>query len=320
MDSKMETIDASCIGIEVEVGATEQEVVQVEEMLHAKAKAKGKQKKAKEEKQTDGATRWVWTDKMVDQLIKIILECKHDAEEEGNDFEGDLVSLYSNIRIKMAEKFEECHFGAVKVTYKPTEGLSKHQISGYRKLISDTEALRKRGYIRVKDMVKKLRRGYKKSIDEGKKSGSGRYVELHWHKLREIWGGSPAVTAIEEGITTFELSSIDVDKTQSDEENLEIGGENDNEASTSIVEDELFHTDPADCELRRTNRKRRFDENTSIPPPLSDNKRLNMKKKLSAHQRDMMFYNLAEREAKERTKIHECMLQSFKQTTQQLQR
>ena len=162
----METVDVSCIGIEVEVEATGQEVVQIEEMLYSKVKAKGKHKKvkAKEEKQNDGATRWVWNDKMVEELIRIILECKHDAEEEGDDFEGDLVSLYSNIRIKLAEKFEECHFGAVKVIYKPTEGLSKHQMSEYKKSILDTEALRKRGYIRVKDMVKILRRGYKNRL------------------------------------------------------------------------------------------------------------------------------------------------------------
>ena len=54
----------------------------------------------------------------------------------------------------------------------------------------------KKGYGRIKDKLKELRRGYKKCIDTGTRSGSERLIKLHFDTLKETWQGFPAVRYI----------------------------------------------------------------------------------------------------------------------------
>ena len=60
----------------------------------------------------------------------------------------------------------------------------------------------KDGYSRVKIKIKELRRGYKNAVDTGSRSGSGKLVSENFELLRDIWGGSPAVTSLPSAITS----------------------------------------------------------------------------------------------------------------------
>ena len=48
---------------------------------------------------------------MVEDLIEALEASKTEYEGRGLDFEGDLVTLYSELRKTMSEKYEECLCG-----------------------------------------------------------------------------------------------------------------------------------------------------------------------------------------------------------------
>ena len=48
--------------------------------------------------------------------------------------------------------------------------------------------------------LKRIRTGYKKALDSGRRSGGGRIVTTFFDECSEIWGGSPAVECVKNGI------------------------------------------------------------------------------------------------------------------------
>ena len=108
----------------------------------------------------------------------------------------------------------------------------------------------------MKNKIKELRRGYKKAIDAGTRSGSGRLVKENFELLQEIWGGSPAVNALPSGIAS--MPCTEEDNTHETEQE---SGEEDQ------VEDQ---------EVTAVDRN----------PVVDRNKRKHMQKPLSAHQRE----------------------------------
>ena len=50
--------------------------------------------------------------------------------------------------------------------------------------------------------VKAIRSKYRAAVDSGKKSGQGRVVYEHYNLCSEIWGGSPATSALPVGVET----------------------------------------------------------------------------------------------------------------------
>ena len=70
---------------------------------------------AKKSKLEKGKPRFRWTPEMIDTLIDCLNEEKTKCEFKGTDFEADLVSLYTNIRTRMAEIYEGGEFGPVAV-------------------------------------------------------------------------------------------------------------------------------------------------------------------------------------------------------------
>ena len=71
----------------------------------------------------EAVTRFKWSTEMVSFLVSTLLDFKREQEDEGNDFEGDLVKLYSDVRIAMAEKFEI--FGPLYVAYRSIDDMNK---------------------------------------------------------------------------------------------------------------------------------------------------------------------------------------------------
>ena len=76
-----------------------------------------------------------------------------------------------------------------------------------KRKIDNQEKQKKEGYNRIKSKIKELRSGYKTAIDKGTRSGSGRLVQEHFGKLREIWSGSPSVGAIPHEHSSLNLMS-----------------------------------------------------------------------------------------------------------------
>ena len=65
---------------------------------------------------------------------------------------------------------------------------------------------------RVTAKFKKIRQDYKKAADTKRKSGGGRVVFVFYDVCETIWGGSPAVTSLQEGIDS---------SSQADQENVD---------------------------------------------------------------------------------------------------
>lgn len=77
----------------------------------------GGKRKMSKSKETEKSTndRWVWTLEMVATLMQSLKEFKHAEEDNGSDFEGDLVRLYSELRIAMSKVFPKKDFGPTTV-------------------------------------------------------------------------------------------------------------------------------------------------------------------------------------------------------------
>ena len=76
--------------------------------------------------------------------------------------------------------------------------------------------------------LKRIKFGYRKAVDSGRRSGGGRVVTLFFDECSELWSGCPAVEAMGNGIETSEEISVSedtaslpsiVDDSASDDEN-----------------------------------------------------------------------------------------------------
>ena len=273
-------------------------------------KEEGTQTKGKR-KVVEHEERWRWTDNMVAVLVKNLLHYKHAEEAEGNDFEGDLVRLYSELRISMSMEFSADDFGPTTITMKDTEEMSKEEVNKYRKKIKLDEDRKKRGYQRIREKVKSLRNDYRKAIDSGRRSGSGRLVQVHFLEMKEIWGGSPAVQSIEEGFDSMHASSLGWGNTSRneavDDEDYDVENRGENEQDVG----DLIFEDIGDLKKRKL-------EGMDLQQRDSRGKNRNMTKKLSMQQRDMMFYNLAVKENEQRNKQMELFQRSMERSTSAL--
>ena len=69
---------------------------------------------------------------------------------------------------------------------------------------------------RISAKIKKLKMGYKKAIDSGRKSGGGRAVGSLFEECNEIWAGSPAVEKLDGGLETASVNRDSFPSTYSD--------------------------------------------------------------------------------------------------------
>lgn len=158
-----------------------------------------------------------WNDEKVDTLIDQIIEYKSQRSYEGYDFETDLVITYSDIRKMMSLMYPPSDFGLVELEIENSEGMTRAELLTYKWKIETQEKQQKEGYKLIKNKVKELRRGYKNAIDKGQRSGSERLIEDNFDRLKEIWGGSPAVLALPSGISSNERGNGE----SSDKENYQ---------------------------------------------------------------------------------------------------
>ena len=162
--------------------------------------------------------RWVFSDEMVQDLLEIVKDIKINMEGRGLDFEGDLIKLYSEIRVSMAEKYNG--FGPNKITQPEIEidEMTKEQYKAFKKINDEEEKAIKHGYERIKAKVKKLRSNFQKAVAESTRSGSGRIIRDNWDTLLAIWGGAPGAEPLDFGLNTMgeEVSETAQDHTELD--------------------------------------------------------------------------------------------------------
>lgn len=163
-----------------------------------------KRKKMQKQAVSKKVKKFAWTDDKVEDLLKYINDYKTNCDFKGIDFEADLASLYAAVRKCMARHYP-LDFGPEEVTL-PEKELKNMNKEEYNKYISESEAekaLIKSGCSRIKEKTKALRQDYRNAVNKGSRSGSGRIVKEHYDFLTDIWGGSPATTALSFGIGAF---------------------------------------------------------------------------------------------------------------------
>lgn len=233
--------------------------------------------------------RWKFDDNMVEALLDNIISYKNEMTYKGRDFQADLVTCYGEVRQMMAIMFPLSDFGPAIISPRDTELMEPEELVQYKRRIDRLEKMKKDGYNRVKAKIKELRAGYKTAIDKGTRSGSGRLVHEHFDKLQEIWGGNPSVTSISNVCCSQESSTSN---TTENEPNTEVN--DDTEEENSDEENNSKKAEP---------RKH-----------VRDTKRDNMKKNISAHQREMLQIELGRQELDLKKESIKVMRENAKST------
>jgi hypothetical protein len=117
----------------------------------------------------------MWTDEEVVLLLSVVSDYKSTKAAEGVD--------WSSVKTKsedLVAKFKERY-------PKTTSSHFPHTGDVFNKE-------------RLWSKLKRIRTGYKKALDSGRRSGGGRIVTTFFDECSEIWGVSPAVECVKNGI------------------------------------------------------------------------------------------------------------------------
>ena len=88
-------------------------------------------------RKTSSSQRFRWSQEMVESVLQCLMEIKSQYEFRGLDFEADLVWLYTDVRVLMAQKYEEFgEFGPVSVT-DIEDGLTTEEVAKVKGNISE---------------------------------------------------------------------------------------------------------------------------------------------------------------------------------------
>ena len=210
-----------------------------------------------------------WTPSMVGELINCLNEQKSQYEFKGLDFEADLVKLYRDIRVMMAEKYENGSFGPVSQRELP-EDLTLNELTQEKFLLEKERKAIKTGYDQIKTKCKEIRQNYRKAVTEGSRSGSGKIVCDNWESLKSIWGGSPATKAITNAISSYdvEYSAEEEEETDKEDQQKEKEDFEENEEDGHDIDNDYLCNDT----------KKPSDTVVNPTPKFVDNKRKNMEK------------------------------------------
>ena len=136
-------------------------------------------------------TEFCWTDDEIQLFHESVNQYRCKCEYEGINWES--------VRSKY-ERIQEIFIGS----YPNNSGDGKDiPVLENPEVISED---------RVTAKFKKIRQDYKKAADTKRKSGGGRVVFVFYDVCETIWGGSPAVTSLQEGIDS---------SSQADQENVD---------------------------------------------------------------------------------------------------
>ena len=187
------------------------------------------------------------------------------------------MSFYGEVRKRLANIYPASDFGPVKLPNLNTDNMEAEEVVEFKRKVDRLSRLKKEGYSRVRNKVKEIRSGYKSAVDKGTRSGSGRLVMENFDNLQKIWGRSPSVTSISNPHCSLDFTfphSDDTSDKESDEDNLQ-----------SAKKDAT---------------------------PIRDTKMDKMKKKLSAHESDLMQIDLTKKELVLKKEAIEIMRENSK--------
>ena len=154
-----------------------------------------KQSQSKNKSKSKGDT-FIWTDDEVELLLKVTTEYKVSKAAENVDWES-VQSKYSDILDLFRNQYP---------TNTDAAAMGK-DYSHNSDEVTKAALTSKRKAIRAK---------FRQAIDSGRKSGHGRVVLLYFELCQEIWGGSPAISAMPSGIETTEVQgNVDCDSSAS---------------------------------------------------------------------------------------------------------
>ena len=153
-------------------------------------------------KENKSQTNFQWLPEMIDHLILCLKNYKTEMDYKNVDFNSDVVAMYSRLRECMALAFDAEYFGPVDIPESSDEVLTKEEEKAFQAEVSLAKSLIKKGYNRIKEKIRAIRKAYNKAVTNGTRSGSGKIVQEHYDQLAEIWKGSPATEQLEFGISS----------------------------------------------------------------------------------------------------------------------
>lgn len=149
----------------------------------------------------------------IELLLAYFKEYKSTCEFNGRNFEQDLAAMYTEIRKCLAKDYPE-EFGPVTTEPSmPIKDMDSSEYQAFKKTLDKEQELIKKGYDRVKEKIRNVRQDFRTAVNKGTRSGSSKIVQENFELLADIWGGSPATTALPFG--------VDGDSAQGTEEELD---------------------------------------------------------------------------------------------------
>lgn len=134
---------------------------------------------------TDTETKYfTWTDEETALLLKVAISYKTQKTTEGKDWES-VKTRYDDLLQLYIERYP-----------KSNEGEPELFPNKNNTVVFDKE--------KIVAKFKRIKLGYRKAVDSGRRSGGGRVVTLFFDDCSELWSGCPAVEAMGNGIETSE--------------------------------------------------------------------------------------------------------------------
>ena len=125
----------------------------------------------REEREEKRKSTWQWNHSMTEHLIAKVQEYKNEMDYQNIDFNKDVVTMYSKLRERMAERFPDS-FGPVELTA-PTKDLtemSQQEFKEHNQRIEVEKGMIRKGYNRIKEKIRAIRKAYNKAVTKGTRS------------------------------------------------------------------------------------------------------------------------------------------------------
>ena len=269
--------------------------------------AKKNSQNSQAKKKTQATSKFKWSEEMMQDLLDGLLEYKTQMEFNNSDFNADKNKQCEAVRAILASKYTEdtTLFGPKKI--KPIEdGEDRDE---YLKRQEDDKLKIRKGYSRVLEKIKALRKKFSTAVTSGRRSGSGKMVMEFYDLMVLIWGRAPSTETLSFGAQSAGQAE------ESQERGVDISGnsglgneENEYDSDDSItisLGNNVASTSSASNEA--TTRKRPA---SNPVPMLIDNKRKHMERQLSAAQRDKLLMQ----ESKEEKEFRKDLSSSLKES------
>ena len=169
---------------------------------------------------------FTWTDEELALLLQTVLDFKTAKLSIGQDWET-VKSKYNDI----AQLF---------ISNYPREASAE---------FPNTNILDSFNKCRIAAKIKKLKMGYRKAIDCGKKSGGGRAVGSLFKECNEIWSGSPAVEKLGGGLETASVNETNIDYSSGNCSDSPLG----HSSGSPTTSQETDYNDTNHCSIEKQN-------------------------------------------------------------------